>query len=511
VSATGKVVLVGAGPGDPDLLTLRGDAELRRADVVLYDSLAAPELLERVPLGAERIDVGKRGHDAPMRTQDEITSLMVARARDGKHVVRLKGGDPFVFGRGGEELSACREAGIEVEVVPGVSSVVGALAYAGIPVTDRRHAASFAVITGHNDPSKPRENLRWEGLARSADTLVVLMGMRNLEEIVARLLEGRAPETPAAVVMDGTLPRQRVLVATLGELPAKVRAAGLGSPAVVVVGDVVRLRTELAWFERLPLAGARVLVTRTPEQAPPWLEALRRAGADARLVPLIEIAPAGDAAEVGTALGDLARFDAVLFTSANGVRRFVAAAEERGVAPSGVRSALCVGVATAAAARSVGLPVDPLAPARSDAEGMLAAILEARPVDGLRFLWPCAAGARPVLPDGLRAAGAEVVPLPLYRSVVPPSLDAAALRAALAADEFDTLTFASPSAVRHFAELLDAPARAGAQRATVAAIGSVTAEAVAAVGLPAGVVPERPDAEALVAALAADWTKRRSA
>jgi uroporphyrinogen III methyltransferase/synthase len=511
VSGAGKVILVGAGPGDPDLLTLRGDAALREADVVLYDSLAAPELLDHAPAGAERIDVGKRGHDPPTRTQDDIENLMIARAREGKRVVRLKGGDPFVFGRGGEELSACRAAGIEVEVVPGVSSVIGALAYAGIPVTDRRHAASFAVVTGHKDPSKAREALRWEGLARSADTLVVLMGMRNLEEIVARLLEGRAPETPAAVVMRGTLPEQRVVEAPLAELPARVREAGLVAPAVIVVGDVVRLRAELAWYERLPLAGARILVTRTPEQAGPWLKALRRAGAATRLVPMIAVEAAGDAPATRAALARLGEFDAVVLTSANAARALARAAAAEGSDLALAREVLCVGAATADAAREEGLAVAARLPARSDAEGLLDAILEAGPVAGRRFLLPCAVGARQVLPEGLRAAGAEVEALRLYRSVPPKDLDVPELRAALGGDDFDTLTFASPSAVRHFAGILDAPAREGAQRAMVAAIGPVTAAALAEVGLPAQVVPERTDVDALIAALAAERTRRRSA
>ena len=339
------------------------------------------------------------------------------------------------------------------------------------------------------------------------------MAMRNLEEIVARLLEGRSAETPAAVVMHGTLPRQRVLEAPLGELAARAREAGFGAPAVVVVGDVVKLRAELAWYERLPLAGARVLVTRTPEQAEPWLVALRRAGAEARVVPLIEVAPAGDAAAVRAALAGLGAWDAILLTSANAVRALVAAASGSGAGAgvAEIRRALCVGRATADAARAAGLAVDPLLPERSDAEGMLAAILAAGPVAGRRYLWPCAAGARQVLPAGLRAAGADVEALPLYRSIPPPDLDGAALCAALAGDEFDILTFASPSAVRHFADLLDAPGRAGAQRATVAAIGPVTAEALAGAGLPAQVVSERPDAEALVTALAAERAHRRSA
>jgi uroporphyrinogen III methyltransferase/synthase len=259
----GRVILVGAGPGDPELITVRGAAWLREADAVVYDALASTELLDLAPAGALRIDVGKRGHDAPTRPQPEINALLVRLASEGKTVVRLKGGDPFVFGRGGEEASACAAAGIAFEVVPGISSAVGALAYAGIPLTDRRHSASFAVATGHKDPTAVARETRWEALGRAADTLVILMGMRNLESIVERLLAGGAdPGTPAAIVMEGALPTQRVLEAPLGELARRAREAGLGAPAVVVVGNVVRLRPELAWFERRPLFGMRVLVSR---------------------------------------------------------------------------------------------------------------------------------------------------------------------------------------------------------------------------------------------------------
>ena len=258
--AKGKVILVGAGPGDPDLITVRGAAALRAADAVVHDSLASPELLDLAPPGADRIDVGKRGHDPPTRPQPETTALLIALAREGKTVVRLKGGDPFVFGRGAEEASACADAGIAFEVVPGISSAVGALAYAGVPLTDRRHSASFAVVTGHKDPTPVTAETRWEALGGAVDTLVILMGMRNLDAIVARLLAGgRSPETPAAVVMNGTLPSQRVVEAPLGELVARVCAAGLAAPAVVVVGEVVSLREKLAWFERRPLFGTRVL------------------------------------------------------------------------------------------------------------------------------------------------------------------------------------------------------------------------------------------------------------
>jgi uroporphyrinogen III methyltransferase/synthase len=225
----GRVYLVGSGPGDPDLLTLRGAQVLREADAIVVDALAPPELLALAPAGALRIDVGKRGHAEPPRSQEETSALLVGLAQKGLSVVRLKGGDPFVFGRGGEEASACAAAGVPFEVVPGVSSAIGALAYAGIPITDRRYAASFAVVTGHKDPGEIAGETRWEALAFAADTLVILMGMRNLEALLARLLDaGRSPATPAAAVMVGSLPTQRVIVAPLAQLAARASDAGLG-------------------------------------------------------------------------------------------------------------------------------------------------------------------------------------------------------------------------------------------------------------------------------------------
>ncbi|HXV37763.1 MAG TPA: uroporphyrinogen-III C-methyltransferase, partial [Myxococcota bacterium] len=284
----GCVYLVGAGPGDPDLITLRGAAVLRDADAVVYDALASRELLQLAPDDAELIDVGKRGHEETPRSQAEIDALLVRLARQGKRVVRLKGGDPFVFGRGGEEASACAQAGVAFEVVPGVSSALAAPAYAGIPITDRRYAASFAVVTGHKDPTRVTQETRWHELATAADTLVILMGMRNLESIVARLLEGGCdPAKPSAAIMNGTLPSQRVVVAPLADLATAVREAQLGAPSALVVGDVVRLRDSLAWFEARPLFGARVLVTRAREQAHELACALRAAGAEPVLAPMI--------------------------------------------------------------------------------------------------------------------------------------------------------------------------------------------------------------------------------
>jgi uroporphyrinogen III methyltransferase/synthase len=501
--SVGKVILVGAGPGAPDLITVRGADALRRADAVVYDALASVTLLDLAPPEALRIDVGKRGHDAPTRTQEETTALLLRLAAEGRTVVRLKGGDPYVFGRGGEEASACAEAGIPFEVVPGVSAIFGALAYAGIPITDRRHSASFAVVTGHKDPTKVTRETRWDLLARSADTLIVLMGMRNLGEIVSRLLAaGRSPATPSAVVMSGTLPTQRVVTAPLGGLVAEAQRQGIGAPAVVVVGDVVSLRDALAWYERQPLFGRRVLVTRAPEQAGELVSALAQAGAEAVVAPLVRLAAVEDPAALDAALDRLGDYDAIVFTSANAVRFTAMRAAQRGRAlAAGAARVVCVGPATAQAALDAGLPVHLAPPARYDAEGVLAELLAQNNVRGRRFLIPRSDLARDVLPGGLRAAGAEVDAVVAYRNV-PAEVDTAWLCDELVRGRLDALTFASPSAARRFCALLDAGAREAAARCTVAAIGPVTARALAAAGLPAQVVAHSATAAGLVEELA---------
>jgi uroporphyrinogen III methyltransferase/synthase len=499
----GRVYLVGAGPGDPDLITLRGAQLLREADVVVYDALASPELLALAKPQALQIDVGKRGHSEPPRTQEEVTALLIELAGAGKSVVRLKGGDPFVFGRGGEEASACAAAGIPFEIVPGISSAIAAPAYAGIPVTDRRHSASFAVVTGHKDPGEPAARTRWEALAHAADTLVILMGMRSLESLVARLVgAGRAPDTPAAAVMDASLPSQRVVVAPLGELVERVRGAGLAAPAVVVVGEVVRLRDTLAWFESRPLHGRRVLVTRSREQAPALAAALRGAGAEPVVLPLLELAPPADWRELDAALARPEGYDALLLTSANAVRALASRAKQTGASLAGLaQRVFCVGAGTAEAARAAGLPVHGVPSERQDAEGLLELVAKQLPPRGRSFLLPRAEAARETLPQGLRAAGARVDAVTVYRTLAAP-VDAAALRGQLVRGELDALTFTSPSAAEHFAALLDAEALAAARRCVVAAIGPVTAGALRNRGLAPDCVAARAGAEALVEALA---------
>ncbi|MCG8588564.1 MAG: uroporphyrinogen-III C-methyltransferase [Proteobacteria bacterium] len=507
----GRVTLVGAGPGAPDLITLRGAAAVRDADVILYDELASEELLRLASSGALTINVGRRGHDAPTRNQEEVNALIVEHARAGRAVVRLKGGDPFVFGRGGEEASACVEAGLAFEVVPGVSSALAAAAYAGIPVTDRRHSASFAVVTGHKDPTRVSEETRWAALGTAVDTLVILMGMRNLEELVSRIVAGgKDPETPAAVVMEGTLPNQRVVEAPLSQLVERVRRAGLGAPAAVVVGDVVKLRKTLAWWEHQPLFGMRVLVTRSEEQAGDMLAALRERGAEPVPIPMIHLVEPQDATPLDRALGRIEDYDAILFTSQNAVRFFSDRALDLGVDLAAVGAqVVCVGPRTAELASERGLPVHLVPSKRFDAESMLAEIVAQVPPRGRRFLLPQSEVARAVLADGLRAAGGEVERVTVYRNL-PPDVNAEGLRADLIAGRLDALTFTSPSTARNFVAMLDTEAREAAKRCVVAAIGRVTAETLEHADLPAQVVARESGGRQLVESLAAHVVSQRS-
>jgi len=503
---TGRLILVGAGPGDPDLITMRGVAALGRADVVLYDELASFELLSLAPPDAELVNVGKRGHDAPTRSQADINDLIVEHVRAGQLVVRLKGGDPFVFGRGGEEATAVVEAGLPYEIVPGVTAATSALAYAGIPVTDRRHSASFAVVTGHEDPTRVAETTRWGELGRAVDTLVVLMGMRNLPEIVERLIEGgRDPATPAAVIMSGTLAAQRVVEAPLVELPKAAAEAGLHAPAAVVIGDVVSLRERLGWWEQVPLFGRRVLVTRAPHQALELARAIRAVGAEPVLHPMIELVAQDDAdtcTAIDAALEDWPTIDALVLSSSNAVDFLARALAARGLAAGAFTGqVLCVGQKTAEAAVAAGLPMHRVASGRSDAEGLLAEFLAHLQPEGLDVLIPRSDIGRTVIADGLRAAGARVRSLAFYVNRRP-AIDAAELRQSLCEGALDVLTFTSPSTVDHFVEILDDASRAAAERAVIAAVGRTTAAALERQGFTPDVVPPRPDVRSLVDAIA---------
>lgn len=502
---SGKVYLVGAGPGDPGLLTLKGARCLASCDAVVYDFLANPGLLELAPATAERIYVGKKGGDHTMG-QGEINRLLCDLAAAGKRVCRLKGGDPFVFGRGGEEASALAQAGLAFEVVPGVTSAIAAPAYAGIPVTDRRATTEVALVTGHEDPTKASSTINWAALAQIG-TVVFLMGVKNLPHICAKLVEhGRDPATPAAAIRWGTTPAQETVSGTLATLPELVAAAGLKAPAITVVGPVVGLRAELNWFERLPLFGRRVLVTRAREQASRLSQGLAELGAQVVEVPTIAIAPPEDPQPLNTAIAMLEDFHWLIFTSPNGVEAFFAALKDSGrdVRALGGAKLAAIGPATAQALADRGLSADVTA-RTFQAEGLLEA-LQAKGLTGQRILLPRAAEAREVLPETLASWGNLVQVVPAYRSIPPAG---AAERLAQALDEgLDAITFTASSTVHNLMALLPEDRRAAliqanqAGRLVAAAIGPITADTAREYGLAVQVQPKQFTIPALIAALA---------
>jgi uroporphyrinogen III methyltransferase/synthase len=500
----GKVWLVGAGPGDPGLITVAGVDVVSRAEVVVYDRLVSPRLVDLAPPKAERIFAGKHPTEkgASGFSQQQINDLLVAKAREGKRVVRLKGGDPFVFGRGGEEAEALAAAGIPFEVVPGVSSAIAAPAYAGIPVTHRRMSSSFTVVTGHEDPEKPESAIDWAGIAKGADTLVILMGGANLEEIMKRLADsGRAPDEPVAVVRWGTTPDQRVIAGSIADVAIRVAEAGLTPPLVTVVGPVVRLRDTLRWFDNRPLFGKRVLVTRAAEQAGVLSHALAEAGAEPIELPAIEIVPRVDRKALQQAFDrlDTADYDWLVFSSANGVDIFFdELRHHKKDARALGRARVCaIGPVTAIQLARHGVHAD-LVPERFLAEGVVEALSE-RGIMGQRVLWPRARGARRALVVGLERLGAAVDELPLYSAAVPKEVDAEAM-SRLRAGEVDIVTFASSSAVRNLVRMLGDD-KTPLEKPLIACIGPVTAATARRLGLRVDVEAPEHTIEGLLAAL----------
>jgi uroporphyrinogen III methyltransferase/synthase len=448
----GIVYLVGAGPGDPGLLTLRGRAVLASADVVVYDALLSPRLLEHAPAEAERVYVGKRS-DRHTLPQEEINALLVSRARAGRTVVRLKGGDPFVFGRGGEEAVALADAGVPFEVVPGVTAGVAALAYAGIPATHRDHASALGLITGHAAADKAEDPLDWQALARWPGTLVFYMGVANLPRICEQLIEaGADADTLAAAVRWGTTPRQTTIAGTLATLPDRAAEAGLEPPALIVVGGVVGLRERLTWFETRPLLGRRILVTRARTQASRLVEQLEALGAEAVEAPAIRIEPPEDRSPLLAAAHDAASFNWIVFTSVNGVDAFFDALAETGGdarALAGVHLAT-IGPATTERLASHGLRAD-LQPATYTGAAVADALAGSADLDGAAILLPRADIAPPDLADALATAGARVTEVAAYRTVPDPD-GAEAAAADLRERRADWITFTSSSTVRNLLE-----------------------------------------------------------
>jgi uroporphyrinogen III methyltransferase/synthase len=488
------VYLVGAGPGDPGLMTARALELIASADVIVHDRLIPATALDGARRDAEVLYVGKEG-GGPSVAQQDIGTLLLEHGAAGREVVRLKGGDPFVFGRGGEEAELLRGAGVPFEVVPGITAGVAASAYAGIPVTHRDAASAVAFVTGHEDPDKDESALDWPALARFPGTLVFYMGVKRLAAIAAQLIGGgRSPEEPAAVIERGTLPGQRTVVATAATIAAEAAAAGIRAPAISLFGEVAALRERLAWFEDRPLAGLSVAVTRARAQASGLAARLRALGAEAIEAPAIRIAPIDGEAP------DLSRYDLLCLTSPNGVGLLfarLAAAGRDARALAGVRVA-AIGPGTANALREHGVIAD-IVPTRFVAEGLVEALADV-PVQ--RALITRAAEARDVLPDALRARGADVDVVALYETVAEPLAPEA--RAPVAA--VDYVTFTSSSTVRFFLDALDGTPLS--PRTRLASIGPVTSEALRERGLTPDLEAARHDIEGLVQAVIADAASR---
>src|SRR6187399_3015236 len=447
----GKVFLVGAGPGDPGLLTLRGKECLEQADVILYDYLANSALLQHAPATAQRVYVGRRGRGR-YQDQADINRLLIAQAKDGNIVVRLKGGDPFVFGRGGEEAEAVAAAGVEFEIVPGVTAAVAVPAYAGIPVTHRTLASTVTFVTGHEDPTKPAASLEWPKLASASGTLVFMMGMKNLPSIVDRLLsEGRSPDTPVAAIRWGTRAGQRTIVGTLRDIVERTEAAHLEPPTVIIVGEVVRLRGQLNWFETKPLFGKRIVLTRAQEQAREFSQLLAAYGAEPVEVPTIQIVPPASWQAIDDAVSRLNTYQWLIFTSVNGVKPFMERLHMgRKDARALANLRLCaIGPRTAQELGAYGLTPD-VVPSEYQAEGVIASLTQMG-IQGSHILIPRAEVAREILPEQLREHGATVDVIPVYRTIAP-AVDVASLTQLFHEGQVAVVTFTSSSTVRNFVE-----------------------------------------------------------
>lgn len=495
---TGKVYLVGAGPGDPRLITQKGLECLAQADIVIYDRLLDERLLDSVPAEAERIYAGKALSEHT-REQVKINQILVEKAKEGKTVVRLKGGDPFVLGRGGEEAEALAWHHIPFEIVPGISSAIAVPAYAGIPVTHRGLASSFAVITGHEYPSKAYSSIAWEKLATGVDTLVFLMGMQNLPEIVAELMKhGKPPDTPVAVIKDGTRAEQKTVVGNLKDIVGKVKEHRLGPPAVVVVGEVVRLREKLRWFDNRPLFGKRILVTRARHQASALSRLLSERGAQPVELPAIAIQRLTDTAELDHAIASLDRYHWIIFTSVNGVEAFserLHSLKREARTLHGLKIGT-IGPATAKALEQKGITPD-YCPAVYTSEGLIAG-LRGRNVAGKRFLLLRGDIADKQLTEGIARLGAEVYEVAVYQTV--PAADAKfKAKKLLAPGEIDVITFTSSSAVTNLITALGHGAAKNS--AKVACIGPKTADTATKAGLKVNIVAREHTIPGLVAAM----------
>src|SRR5882672_7010392 len=476
----GTVYLVGAGPGDAGLLTLRGAELLGRADVVVHDALVNPDLLRLAPAGAEIIYGGKRSKDHAI-PQDELNRLLITKAREGKCVVRLKGGDPYVFGRGGEEAEELADAGIHFEVVPGISSIVAGPNYAGIPLTHREHCSSFTVITGHEDPTKPETALDYDQLARTPGTKVVLMGVERIRQIAESLVaHGMDKATPVGMVRWGTTGQQQSIEGTLGTIADVVTREKFTAPAVTIIGGVVKLRDKLNWFEHRPLFGQRIVVTRTREQASQLSRQLLELGADVLEIPTIKIQPPDEHVALVEALQGIGEYDWLVFTSPNGVTSFFeyffkAFDDVRAI--GNIRIA-AVGPATAAKLKELHLRVDVM-PEEYVATKIATAFKKFESLENLRVLIARAQVANPELPKTLEDMGAIVDDIAVYKTV-PETEDRTGAAARLLETGAGWITFTSSSTVENFHARFDLPKLVQKFPATkLVSIGPETSKAIA--------------------------------
>ncbi|MBI5016453.1 MAG: uroporphyrinogen-III C-methyltransferase [Deltaproteobacteria bacterium] len=499
--ASGLVYIVGAGPGDPGLVTLRAREVLAGAESVIYDNLIHPDLLDWAPEGAERVWMGKVGH-GHQHAQEEITAALIERARQGRVVVRLKGGDPSIFGRLGEEAEALAAAGVPFEIVPGVTAASGAAAYAGIPLTHRDCAPSVTFVTGHRRKDGGKgPDIDWEALARGSGTLVLYMGVKHLGEIAPKLVAaGRDPSTPVAVVRRATWPDQQVVEGTLADIAERVAAEGLEPPALTIVGGVTRLRAQLSWFEGRPLRGRRLLVTRAGHQAGDFSTLLRRRGALPLELSLIELRPCGHKSGVEASLKKLFAYDWVVFSSVNAVEFTFRRLGEMGLDARcfGAARVCAVGPKTAELLVTKGIRAD-VVPAQYVAEALVEALKAEGELRGASVLIPRAKDAREVVPEELQKLGARVEVLPIYENVRPETYPAAALDA-LRRGELDAVTLASSSAAKSYAALCQEHG-IDPKRVACAVIGPATKTTAEDLGLPVAVMPAEYTLEGMVGAL----------
>jgi len=504
----GKVYLLGAGPGDPGLITARALRRLEEADVVLYDALVHPDLLTHCRPDADLVFVGKRAGKASAR-QERINERLVTEARGGRSVVRLKGGDPYLFGRGSEEAAHLKRAGVPFEVVPGVPSPLVAAAYAGVSLTHRELSSSVAYITATESPEKDRSSHDWAKLATATETLVIFMGLRKLGSLMELLVDhGRAPGTPACVVQSASLPSQRTVVGTVATIADRAQEAGLGAPALTIVGPVVTLRDELRWFDTMPLFGKRVLVTRPSGQAAALSDRLRDEGAAAVVAPTIRIEDPSAPAALRDAAREVGTYDWLLFTSKNGVERFFAALRAQGGDARRIGSALVVaiGPGTARALGREGVVPDHV-PTEYRGEEVAKIVLGAHDGDleGVRVLLPRAAVAREILPETLRAAGAHVDVVAAYQNLPPTDDESARIRDLIRRGDVDVVTFTASSTVENLCAVLEAEGGSSAADAlaplTVASIGPITTRTAVRLGLRVDVTASEYTNDGLVDAL----------